>query len=206
MLVAFSGNLATGKSTLLQFLSEASPNIRIHLELPEENLYLRLIDTNERALLGFELQFLLACFEAYRSAQSTNGLTCIERTLEENGVFAKRTLQEPDLSLYLKYYNLLLNIINTKVSANVLLYASLDTIERNLSRRAWQNADTKRILEYPRMLNSYYEHLKLQYQGRHDCIVVDMDEYDIVESIKDKNIVVNKILNFIDCFSTIKCQ
>ncbi|MEC4685005.1 MAG: deoxynucleoside kinase [Nitrospirota bacterium] len=198
MLLILSGNIATGKTTLMKQLVQNYPEFIIHTEKPESNPYIGLIDANDNALLGFELHYLVSCVQAYNSYKNDSGITCIERSLDENAMFARQTLKNYDKKLYDELFGIISNKIECSPDGFIFLRASIETIHRNMSRRKSPQTDTKKIQDYPIVFQPFYEALLVKFEKKRNVIVIDMDKYDIVKSAFDKKEVLNTVVNFIE--------
>ena len=197
MLLIFSGNLATGKTTLMEQLVQKYPELIIHTEKPKSNPYIGLIDANDNALLGFELYYLVSCVKAYNSYKNDSDITCVERSLDENAMFARQTLKNHDKKLYDELFGIISNKIECSPDGFIFLRASIETIYRNMRRRKSPQTDTKKIQDYPKVFQPFYEALLEEFEKKRNVIVLDMDKYDIVKSAFDRKEVLNTIVNFI---------
>ena len=142
-LVAFSGNVGSGKTTLAREVC-AALGWSCHLETPERNPYLldALHDPGEWAFQS-EMWFLLRKFESL--SRSATQPSVVERTLEEDHIFAKLLLSVRDYSLYREWHD---HVKARTPEPNLIVYLEIDT-ETALERIRTRGLPADQSIERP---------------------------------------------------------
>ena len=175
MLIAISGNLGTGKTTLISSLAEYRSNVRPFVERSDTNPYRDKISMDVSAMLGFELFYLFECANAYVIASDKKELVILERTFEENIMFGRKFLSDIDRDLFETICSFLVKTVIYPPDLVIYLEASLSTITHNIDKRKTPHVDTARVREYPRLMIEDYEAYKTTFVMRHSHMVIDMD-------------------------------
>lgn len=198
MLVTVCGNLCTGKTTLLKLVKTVKPNTVVHIEKPSQNPYLEKIEDYESALFPCEMYFLMRCVDAYESARDSSRLVFVERSLEEQAMFARKLLKGSDRKLFDDVFNFILRKIDVSPNGTIFLCANLETIRRNMKRRNDPIHDNRRIASYPVLFSSEYDRFHKRIANEKTCLIIDTNKYDITENTSHKAYVVALVEEFIN--------
>jgi deoxyguanosine kinase len=192
-LIAIEGPLGVGKTTLATHLGERL-NARIILESTEANPFLKgFYEDPKRYAFQTQMFFLLSRFQQLRTLSQPDlfsSTTILDYILQKDRIFATLTLEESELQLYDRLYNLL----DPRIPAPdlvVYLQARPEVLlERIRSRNhAWERSVT---LEYVTRVSSAYNEFFFRYQWR-SLLVVNTSDIDIVEKQAHMDEVVSAI-------------
>ena len=182
-LIAVEGPIRVGKSTLARVLAE-----RLHARLvadDTENPFLADFYAERRgAALRAQLHFLLSRYRQW----STLGLerdpqpVVCDYLFERDHIFASLALDDDDLALYERYYDLFREQLPTP---DLVLYlqASPGVLRKRMKKK---NDPRERDIadEYLQEVVDAYEHFFFRYSGA-NLLVIDTNEIDFVERSED---------------------
>ena len=194
MYIAISGNIGSGKTSLVEMLST---------ELGFEPFFERIdnpyIDSfyQDMARWSFNLQmsFLSKKTMQVKEIVSSCGNIIQDRTIfEEAYVFVRNLnrmglMSTQDYDLYMTFFDLLASDIR-RPDIVVYLKASIPTLISQIRRRG-REYEIGIQPEYLEGLNELYDDWIGNYDGR--VVVIDVDEYDFVLSCQHFEMVVDKI-------------
>lgn len=133
-LIAVSGLIGVGKSTLCDWLSQ---KLRLPLfsENPDENPYISLYYSDrDRWALHSQMWFLYRKYELLSAIDDQKTPSIIDRTLHEDYMFARILLLHDDLEMYEHWYKLVFSLA-PKPSVIVSLEASVEALLARISSR-----------------------------------------------------------------------
>ena len=191
--IAVSGNVASGKSSLIELLAEHLSPSYVHLEKPEMNPFVRRASRgNARFHLPSQVWFLLDSASALRVAHDTPGLSFLERSPAENAIFARAVLTGPRYVLYRRLFRHLLRAVNPP---DGLIYLKADSSVRDRRSRQRKHPlhDTSFLRRMTPGFAEAYSNLVRQYQRRGPTFILESRNYDFVSSTTDQMAVVNQI-------------
>ena len=152
--------------------------------LPRSNL--PFYQNPEKYAFPLELSFLAERYQQMKDVLSSGDLfhdfIIADYFIAKSLVFAKKTLQQDEFSLYSRLYK----IINTTLPAPdlvVYLYVDIEQLQENIRKRgrAYEQAIPDNYLK--KIQDSYFEFM----QQREDLriLIIDMNDIDFVENSKD---------------------
>lgn len=153
--VAVAGNIATGKTTLVSSLGQQLGWVS-HIEEPDKNPFLaRYYVAPQR--WGFHSQMWFLCEKAAKLRAIAKGThsSVLDRTLYEDNLFAKLSLQPEECKLYLRFYA----VVERDAPVPYLLIflrVSTQEIVRRIECRGYAYERSVRR-EYLEALNEKYE-------------------------------------------------
>lgn len=181
--IAIEGNIGAGKSTLAGMLA-SDYNARLVNEQFDDNSFLpKFYQNPEKYAFPLELSFLAERYQQMKDVLSSGDLfhdfIIADYFIAKSLVFAKKTLQKDEFSLYSRLYK----IINTTLPAPdlvVYLYVDIDQLQENIRKRgrAYEQAIPDSYLK--KIQESYFEFM----QQREDLriLIIDMNNIDFVEN------------------------
>jgi len=184
--IAIEGNIGAGKSTLAGMLA-SDYNARLVNEQFDDNSFLpKFYQNPEKYAFPLELSFLAERYQQMKDVLSSGDLfhdfIIADYFIAKSLVFAKKTLQQDEFSLYSRLYK----IINTTLPAPdlvVYLYVDIEQLQENIRKRgrAYEQAIPDNYLK--KIQDSYFEFM----QQREDLriLIIDMNDIDFVENSKD---------------------
>lgn len=184
--IAIEGNIGAGKSTLAGMLA-SDYNARLVNEQFDDNSFLPKFYKNpEKYAFPLELSFLAERYQQMKDVLSSGDLfhnfIIADYFIAKSLVFAKKTLQQDEFSLYSRLYK----IINTTLPAPdlvVYLYVDIDQLQENIRKRgrSYEQAIPDAYLR--KIQDSYFEFM----QQREDLriLIIDMNDIDFVENPED---------------------
>lgn len=184
--IAIEGNIGAGKSTLAGMLA-SDYNARLVNEQFDDNSFLpKFYQNPEKYAFPLELSFLAERYQQMKDVLSSGDLfhnfIIADYFIAKSLVFAKKTLQQDEFSLYSRLYK----IINTTLPAPdlvVYLYVDIEQLQENIRKRgrAYEQAIPDNYLK--KIQESYFEFM----QQREDLriLIIDMNNIDFVENPVD---------------------
>ena len=182
-LIAVEGPIRVGKSTLSRMLAE-----RLHARLvPDtvDNPHLGdFYFEEEGAALRTQMYFLLSRYKQLRDLgldRDTQPVVC-DFLFERDHIFASLTLEDEDLEVYSRYYDLFRE--NLPVPDLVLyLQASPSVLRKRMKKK---NDPRERDIsdDYLKEVVEAYEHFFFRYEAS-DLLVINTNEIDFVERNED---------------------
>lgn len=187
--IAVSGNMGTGKSTLVEFLTRHF-NIKPLFEPNEENPYLSDF-YKDMARWAFHSQvfFLIRKFKLHQEMANSEIPVVLDRTIYEDAeIFAANLARMGIMSKreYETYRNLYETLVELLRPPDLLIYlrCSLSTIRKRISMRG-RPEEREVPDEYLRRLNRLYDRWFMGY-SRSPTIVIRTDRIDYVSDLVDQ--------------------
>jgi deoxyguanosine kinase len=194
--IAIEGNIGAGKTSLATKISEEH-NAKLILEQFADNPFLpKFYEKPEQYAFPLELSFLAARYHQLKDELTRQDLfktfTITDYFINKTLIFAQKNLQADEFSLFTKLFY----IINTtlpKPDLLVYLYLSIDNLKRNITRRGRsyeQNMEKEYLVK---IQSGYLDFIKSQQNMR--ILIIDTNNIDFVNNIKDYNLIKDTILN-----------
>ncbi|PKG21946.1 deoxynucleoside kinase [Niallia nealsonii] len=196
--ITVEGPIGVGKTSLGKLLSE---HFQYYLlkEIVEENPFLGKFYENIDEW-SFQTEMFFLC-NRYKQLNDINAHYLSKKIpviadyhIMKNLIFAKRSLQEKELSKYVRIYDVLKEDLPTP---NIIIYlhASLETIIKRIKKR---DRDIEKNISslYLEQLSSDYNDVMKDFQKRHPHIPVltfSGDTLDFVQNKEDLKIIIAKI-------------
>ena len=186
--IAIAGNIGTGKSSLVEFLTR-SYDIKPFYEPNDENPYLPDFykDMNRWAFHS-QLYFLSNKFRMHQQLDRINGVVVLDRTIYEDAeIFATalhkmHKLTGRDWDTYWDFYQVILNAIRPP-DLMIYLRCSMRTLRKRISLRG-RDMEKNIPLAYLKRLESLYETWLGNYHFG-EVLVLETDKLDYINDMVD---------------------
>jgi len=187
--LAISGNIGTGKSTLIEFLTQHF-SIRPLFEPNEQNPFIADFYADmPRWAFHSQVFFLIQKFKLHQEMANASSPVVLDRTIYEDAeIFATNLARTGILSgrEYETYWSLYQTLVALLRPPDLLIYlrCSLDTIRRRIAQRG---RPEERALpdDYLKRLNRLYDRWFTRYD-RSPTIVIRTDRIDYVSDLVDQ--------------------
>lgn len=186
--IAIAGNIGTGKSSLVEFLSR-SYGIKPFYEPNDENPYLPDFykDMNRWAFHS-QLYFLSNKFRMHQQLQQMSGVVVLDRTIYEDAeIFATvlhdmRKFTGRDWDTYWSFYQVIVDAIRPP-DLMIYLRCSMRTLRKRIRLRGRQ-MEQDIPLSYLKRLEGLYEQWLDSYQLS-EILVLETDKLDYINDMVD---------------------
>jgi len=189
--IAIEGPIRVGKSTLARILAEQLHARRIFDS--EDNPFLAdFYDEKPGAAFRAQMHFL---YERYRrlaeaGAEEKAGPVLSDFIFEKDKIFAYINLDNEELRLYEKYFDLLSRSLPVP-DLVIYLQAKPDVLRKRVSKKG-DPSETEISAEYVEAVANAYEHFFFRYSAS-NLLVVDTSEIDFVERNQDLQELLNRL-------------
>jgi len=198
--IAIAGNMGTGKSSLVEFLSATYRAVPFY-EPNEDNPYLPDFYADmKRWAFSSQMYFLSSKFRIHQELDQTKGVVIQDRTIYEDAqIFATalrnmRYIDDRDWQTYWNFYQTILNAINPP-DLMIYLRCSMRTLRKRIrSRNREMEQDIP--LAYLKRLECLYEDWFESYD-RSDVLIIETDKIDYVNDLIHRLDVMEKIESFV---------
>ena len=194
--IAIAGNIGSGKSTLVDFLSNAY-DIAPFYEPNEDNPYLPdFYRDMSRWAFHSQLYFLGTKFRIHKELDRMPGVVALDRTIFEDAeVFATalyemRMIDRRDWDIYWNFYQTILDSIRPP-DLMIYLSCSMRTLRRRIRMRG-RAMEQDIPLSYLRRLDRLYERWIASYDMG-DILVLESDKLDYVQDMMHRLDVMERI-------------
>lgn len=194
--IAIAGNIGSGKSTLVEFLSRTY-GIAPYYEPSEDNPYLPDFYTDmKRWSFHSQLYFLSNKFRIHQKLDRMPGLVVLDRTIFEDAeIFATalhemRCIDDRDWATYCAFYKTILDAINPP---DLLIYlrCSIRTLRKRIRLRG-REMEKDMPLAYLKRLDKLYENWVANYDLG-DVLVLETDRLDYINDLMHRLDVMERI-------------
>jgi deoxyadenosine/deoxycytidine kinase len=180
--IAIEGPIRVGKSTLAKILAE-----KLHARRVfdcDDNPFLRdYYDERPGAAFRAQMYFLLERHRRLREVDlETPGAVVSDFIFEKDKIFAYLSLDDAELRLYERYYDLFSAAL-PRPDLVIYLQAKPEILEQRVQKKA-DPAEAQLSREYLAQVAQAYEHFFFRYSAS-DLLVVDTSEIDFVERNED---------------------
>lgn len=190
--IAVEGPIRVGKSTLASVIAE-----RLHAQLvcePEENPFLAdFYDGKRGASFQTQLAFLIRRFEQLRALDvgpNSHRIVVADYIFEKDKLFAFLNLNDSELDIYNRYYNLFRSQLPAP-DLVIYLQATPDVLKKRLKKKG-SAAESAVSADYLEEVARAYEHFFFHYTAS-DLLVVNTSEIDFVDRNEDLQQLLRKI-------------
>jgi len=194
--IAIAGNIGSGKSSLVEFLSQAY-DIRPFYEPNDENPYLPDFYRDMKAwAFHSQLYFLSNKFRLHQELDQTAGVVVLDRTIFEDAeIFATalkqmRKFNGRDWDTYWNFYQIILNAIRPP-DLMIYLRCPIRTIRRRIRLRG-RAMEQDIPLSYLKRLEGLYEQWVLNY-SMGEVLVLDSGRLDYIHDMVDRLDVMERV-------------
>jgi deoxyadenosine/deoxycytidine kinase len=179
--IAIAGNIGSGKSSLVAFLSRTY-DIKPFYEPNDKNPYLpSFYEDMQRWAFHSQIYFLSNKFRLHREFDRASGIVALDRTIFEDAeIFATALhdmggMDDRDFATYWDFYQTILETIRPP---DLLIYVkcSMRTLRRRIKQRG-REMEQDIPLSYLRRLDRLYENWIANYTLS-DVLVVDTEKLD----------------------------
>jgi len=189
--IAIEGPIRVGKSTLARILAERLHARRI-LDCEDNPFLADFYDEKPGAAFRAQMHFL---YERYRRladarTQDYAGPILTDFVFEKDKIFAYINLDNEELRLYDKYFDLLAPSLPAP-DLVIYLQAKPEVLRKRVSKKG-DPAETEISGEYLEAVASAYEHFFFRYSAS-NLLVVDTTEIDFVERNEDLQELLNRL-------------
>ncbi len=186
--IAIAGNIGTGKSSLVEFLTRTY-GIEPFYEPNEENPYLPdFYQDMKRWAFHSQLYFLSNKFRMHQQLEKINGVVVLDRSIYEDAeIFATalhtmRKFTGRDWHTYWNFYQTILNAIRPP-DLMIYLRCSMRTLRKRIRLRG-RTMEQDIPLAYLKRLEDLYENWLLSYPYG-EVLVLETDKLDYINDMVD---------------------
>jgi deoxyadenosine/deoxycytidine kinase len=186
--IAIAGNIGTGKSSLVEFLSRTY-GIEPFYEPNDENPYLPdFYRDMKRWAFHSQLYFLSNKFRMHQQLEQVSGVVVLDRTIYEDAeIFATalhdmRNFTGRDWETYWKFYQIILDAIRPP-DLMIYLRCSMRTLRRRIRLRG-RDMEQDIPLSYLKRLERLYEQWLTTYRFG-EVLVLETDKLDYINDMVD---------------------
>ena len=182
--IALEGPIRVGKSTLARIIAQQI-NAQLVLE-PEGNTFLRSFYEGEQgAAFQAQFSFLISRFEQLNAANpkaDAHKRVVTDYIFEKDKLFAYINLNDEEIDVYNRYYNLFREQLPTP-DLVIYLQASPDVLKKRLHKKR-APGESQVSDDYIEEVVKAYEHFFFHYSAS-DLLVVNTNDIDFVERHED---------------------
>jgi deoxyadenosine/deoxycytidine kinase len=184
--IAIAGNMGSGKSTLVEFLSRTY-NVSPFYEPNDENPYLAdFYGDMERWAFQSQLYFLSNKFRLHQELDRHSGVVALDRTIFEDAeifataLYQMRKISKRDWETYQGFYSAILDAIQPP-DLMIYLRCSMRTLRARIKLRG-REMEQDVPLAYLKRLDRLYEGWISSYKMS-DVLVLDTDRLDYINDV-----------------------
>jgi len=195
--IAIEGNIGAGKTTLANKIAE-DYNGKLVLERFADNPFLpKFYEDQGRYAFPLEMSFLADRYQQFTDDTSQFDLfknfMVSDYDIYKSLIFAQVTLQKDEFNLYRKLFNLMYKEVK-KPRIYVYLYQSTERLLENIKNRGRAYEQSIEPAYLDKINKGYFDFFKSY--PEQNTLIIDVGELDFVSSLKDYNIIIDKIKNF----------
>ena len=186
--IAIAGNIGTGKSSLVEFLTRTY-GIAPFYEPNDENPYLPdFYQDMNRWAFHSQLYFLSNKFRMHQQLEKVSGVVVLDRTIYEDAeIFATalhdmRNFTGRDWDTYWNFYQIILEAIRPP-DLMIYLRCSMRTLRKRIRLRG-RDMEKDIPLSYLKRLEKLYEHWLSNYQYG-EVLILETDKLDYINDMVD---------------------
>ncbi len=193
--IAVSGNIGSGKTTLIEKLSKHYGWMPLY-ESVDQNPYLHdFYDDMTRWAFHLQIYFLNSRFNQLNQIRASEKTVIQDRTIYEDAyIFAANLHKSQHIANrdYQSYLNIFHSMMNFVKAPDLLIYlkADIPKLVQQIQKRN-REFEFNIKLEYLRNLNEHYQQWIGKY--KHKLLILDVNKLDFVESTEDFSFIVSKI-------------
>jgi deoxyadenosine/deoxycytidine kinase len=186
--IAIAGNIGTGKSSLVEFLTRTYGIVPFY-EPNDENPYLPdFYQDMKRWAFHSQLYFLSNKFRMHRRLEQVSGVVVLDRTIYEDAEIFATALHDMhnftgrDWDTYWNFYQIILEAIRPP---DLLIYlrCSMRTLRKRIRLRG-RNMEQDIPLSYLKRLDKLYDHWLANYPFG-EVLILETDKLDYINDMVD---------------------
>ncbi len=192
--ITIEGNIGAGKTSLAKKIAEQF-NAKLILEQFDDNTFLpKFYKDPDKYAFPLEMSFLVKRYQQMKNQLTNQDLfkafTISDYFINKSIIFAKKTLQDDEFSLYSKIFNII-NLSLPKPELLVYLHLGVDRLKSNIiSRgRVYEKNIEKSYLEI--IQSGYFEYINQQQDMR--ILIIDTNNIDFVNNSNDYTLIADAI-------------
>jgi len=184
--IAIEGNIGAGKTSLSTRIASQF-DARLILEQFEDNAFLpKFYHDPEKYAFPLELTFLASRYQQLKEQLTNKDLfktfTISDYYIYKSLIFAKKTLQDDELALYTRLFNII-NGTLPKPDLLVYLYVEVPRLKRNIITRGREYEQDIEHDYLERIQSGYFDFIKQQTDLR--ILILDVNQVDFVHNETD---------------------
>jgi deoxyguanosine kinase len=189
--IAIEGPIRVGKSTLARVLAEQMHARRV-FDCDENPFLEDFYDEKPGAAFRAQMHFLYERYHRLAEArpEETGGPILSDFLFEKDKIFAYINLDNEELRLYEKYFDLMVPSLPMP-DLVIYLQAKPEVLRKRVSKKG-DPAETEISAEYLEAVANAYEHFFFRYSAS-NLLVVDTSEIDFVERNQDLQELLNRL-------------
>ena len=194
--IAIAGNIGSGKSTLVEFLSRTY-GIQPYYEPSEDNPYLPdFYRDMQRWAFHSQLYFLSNKFRIHQDLDRTPGLVVLDRTIFEDAeifataLYEMRRIDKRDWQTYWNFYQTILEAIRPP-DLMIYLRCSMRTLRKRIRLRG-RAMEEDIPLAYLKRLEKLYESWIADWD-KSELLILETDELDYIHDLVHRLDVMERI-------------
>ena len=193
--VAIEGCIGAGKTTLARQIAEQF-GAKLILEQFEDNPFLpKFYKDQDKYAFPLELSFLASRYQQLMDQLSSQDLfhpfTIADYFITKSLIFAQRTLQDDELALYSRLFQIMLANL-PKPHLLVYLYSDIDQLMKNIKNRG-REYEQNILPDYLKKIQEgYFDYIRQQTDKR--ILVIDTNGIDFVKNEHEYKEIVSLIM------------
>lgn len=193
--VAIEGCIGAGKTTLAQQIADQF-GAKLILEQFEDNPFLpKFYKDQDKYAFPLELSFLASRYQQLMDQLSSQDLfhsfTIADYFITKSLIFAQRTLQDDELALYSRLFQIMLANL-PKPHLLVYLYSDIDQLMRNIKNRGREYEQNISPDYLKKIQEGYFDYIRQQTDKR--ILVIDTNGVDFVKNEDEYKRIVSLIM------------
>lgn len=200
MVLVVGGMIGLGKSSVAKILGEAFKS-EVFYESVDDNPILPLFYTaseeeiqSKRYPFLLQIWFLNTRFKAIKKALADKN-NVLDRSIYEDWYFAKKNMElgrisELEFNIYEELLNNMMEELNElpKKAPDLMIYlkGSFETVINRINKRGRGYELDPELIEYYKFLWKDYDEWVMNHYKASQVLIIDMDEYDVVNNEEDK--------------------
>jgi deoxyguanosine kinase len=189
-LIYIEGNIASGKTTLLDLLSEKLEIKKIYERIPDENSLKRFYDNEIVNNLLIELSFVESRFTQLSEEIDFDQLNICDYSFYRSLIIGKVNLTEDEFLIFQKIVRIISGSLPCP-DLMIFIDTTHEKLKSNLSKRD-RNAEASITIEYIEKVNQSYNQFVSKYKGS-KIIILKTNGLDFANNLQIREYIVNKI-------------
>ncbi|MCD4746321.1 MAG: deoxynucleoside kinase [Bacteroidales bacterium] len=194
--IAIEGNIGAGKTSLAKMIANQF-NAKLILEQFEDNSFLpKFYKDPSKYAFPLEMSFLADRYHQLKELLTLRDLfktfTISDYFINKSLIFAKKTLQNDEFSLYVKLFDII-NASLPKPDLLVYLYMDVDNLKKNILKRGRSYEKNIEISYLEKIQSGYLDYIKQQKNMR--ILILNTNNIDFINNNKEYKDIINILSN-----------